>query len=205
MGQADVDHGSETRWKNRKITSRAQNKKHLSHFIRRRNAKRMDQWKAERESVGDNKTCVQTQTDEINPSTDETTQTEQLNSDAKAINILTVLTKKGASDTDKMHITNLQKNPPTLKISAKNGKTVRSPYNRMKLAYLTTTFRDGSMSLSESFDMDDPALIDRFPDYTPETDIGDRPPTPTWEISSRQRPSKKQKYLSAIPGPGRRT
>ena len=61
------------------------------------------------------------------------------------------------------------------------------------------------MSLSESFDMDDPALIDCFPDYTPETDIGDRPPTPTCEISSRQRPSKKQKYLSAIPGPGRQT
>ena len=44
---------------------------------------------------------------------------------------------------------------------------------------------------------DDPALIDRFPEYNPETDIGDRPPTPTREISSRQRPSKKKKYLSA--------
>jgi len=74
----------------------------------------------------------------------------------------------------------------------------------MKLAYLTK-FRDGSMSLSESFDPDDPALIDRFPDYTPETDIGDRPPTPTREISSRQRHSKKKKYLSAIPEQGRRT
>jgi hypothetical protein len=44
----------------------------------------VDQWKAKREAVGDNKTCVQTQTDDINPSTDETTQTEQLNSDAQS-------------------------------------------------------------------------------------------------------------------------
>jgi hypothetical protein len=57
------------------------------------------------------------------------------------------------------------------------------------------------MSLSESFDPDDPALIDRFPDYPSETDIGDIPPTPTptLEINSWQRPSKKKKYLSAIP------
>jgi hypothetical protein len=34
------------------------------------------------------------------------------------------------------------------------------------------------MSLSESFDPDDPNLIDRFPDHPPETDIGDRSPTP---------------------------
>jgi hypothetical protein len=40
----------------------------------------------------------------------------------------------------------------------------------MKLATLTV-FRDGSMSLSESFDPDDPNLIDRFPDHPPETDI----------------------------------
>jgi hypothetical protein len=38
---------------------------------KRRNAQRMEQWKAKREAVDDNKTCVQTQTDDINPSTDE--------------------------------------------------------------------------------------------------------------------------------------
>ena len=87
------------------ITSQAQNKKHLSPSTRRRNAQRMDQWKAKKEAVGDSKTCVQTQTDDINPSTDETAQKDQLNSDAQAINIPTVLTKKkGAIDTDKMHI-----------------------------------------------------------------------------------------------------
>ena len=74
----------------------------------------------------------------------------------------------------------------------------------MKLATLTK-FRDGSMSLSESFHPHDPAFIDRFPDYPPETDIGDRPPTPAREISSWQRPSKKTKYLSAIPEQDRRT
>ena len=73
----------------------------------------------------------------------------------------------------------------------------------MKLAY-QTEFSDGSTSLSEPFDLDDPALIDRSPEYNPETDIGDRPPTPTWEINSRQRPSKKKKHLSAIPEQGRR-
>jgi hypothetical protein len=54
------------------------------------------------------------------------------------------------------------------------------------------------MFLSEAFDPDDPTLIDRFPDYTQQTDIGDRPPTPTREI----RPRKKKKYLSAIPEQG---
>ena len=68
----------------------------------------------------------------------------------------------------------------------------------MKLAY-QTNFSDGSTSLSEPFDPDDLALICSFPEYNPETDIGDRPPIPTREISSRQRPSKKNKYLSAIP------
>jgi hypothetical protein len=56
----------------------------------------MDQWKAKREAVGDNTTCVQTQTAAINLSQDETTQTDQHNSDAQAINIPTVSTKKGS-------------------------------------------------------------------------------------------------------------
>ena len=87
----------------------------------------------------------------------------------------------------------------------KSYKTVRSPYDRMKLAY-QTNFSDGSTSLSEPFEPDDPALIDRFPEYSStETDIGDRPPTPTPVISSRQRPSKKKKYMSAMPEQGRRT
>jgi hypothetical protein len=68
----------------------------------------------EKGSLGDNKTCVQTQRDDFNPSTDEKMQTKQLNSDAQAISIPTVLTKKGAIDTDKMHIyywyaTNIEK------------------------------------------------------------------------------------------------
>ena len=121
--------------------------------------------------------------------------------------------KKGAIDTDKMHIywwyaTNIEKNTDTEDTSKewKSCTTERRPYNRMKLATLTE-FRDGPMSLSESFDPDDPNLIDRFPDHPPETYIGDRPPTltPTREISSWQRPSKKKKYLSAIPEQGRQT
>jgi response regulator of citrate/malate metabolism len=76
------------------ITNRVQKKMQLSPSTRRRNTQHMDQWKAKREAVGDNITCVQTQTDDLYPSTDETTQTEQLNSDAQSINIPTVLTKK---------------------------------------------------------------------------------------------------------------
>jgi hypothetical protein len=45
-------------------------------------------------SVGDNKTCVQTQTDDFNPSIDDTAQKDHLNSDGQAINIPTVLTNK---------------------------------------------------------------------------------------------------------------
>jgi hypothetical protein len=48
--------------------------------------------------------------------------------------------------------------------------TVRSPYIRGKLSY-KTEFKEGSVSFSESFDPDDPTLIDRFPDYTTETDL----------------------------------
>ena len=89
----------------------------------------MDQWKAKREVVGDNKTCVQTQTDDINPSTDETTQTEHLNSDAQAINIPTVLTKKGSDrhrqDAHILVCNQHRKNPLIPKIPAKNGKAVQ--------------------------------------------------------------------------------
>ena len=58
---------------------------------------------------------------------------------------------------------------------------------------------------TKSVDPDDPALVDRSPEYTPDKDIGDRPPTPTREICSGRRPNKKKKYLSAIPEQGRRT
>ena len=77
-------------------TSLVQEKKHLSPSTGRRNAQRMDQWKAKREAVGENTTCVQTQTAAISLSHDETTQTDQHNSDAQAINIPTVSTKNGS-------------------------------------------------------------------------------------------------------------
>jgi hypothetical protein len=112
-----------------KITSRAQNKKHLSSSTWRRKAQRMDQWKAKNKSVGDNKTCVQTQTDDINPSTDDTTQIDQLNSDAQAINIPTVLTKIKGSDRHRQDtykgMQPTSKKPLILKIPANNGKAVQ--------------------------------------------------------------------------------
>ena len=63
------------------------------------------------------------------------------------------------------------------------------------------------MFFSESFDPDDPALIDRYPDYTTETDLGDRPPTPTQQrdLNSKQKARKKKTNLSAIPDKVSRT
>jgi hypothetical protein len=58
----------------------------------------------------------------------------------------------------------------------------------------------GWLPTPNKFYPDDPALIDRFPEYTPDIDIGDRPPTPTHEICSGRRPSKKKKYLSRVDG-----
>ena len=63
----------------------------------------------------------------------------------------------------------------------------------------------GSLPRPTKFDPDDPALFDRSPEYTPDIDIGDRPPTLTHEICSGRRPSKKKIFLSAIPEQGRRT
>jgi hypothetical protein len=116
---------------------------------------------------GENTTCVQTQTADINPSTDETTQTDKHNSDAQAINTPTVLANKRERSTQ-----------------------TRCTYT-------------GSLPKQTRFDPDDPALIDRSPEYTPNIDIGDRPPT--HEICSGRRSSKKKKCLSAIPEQGRRT
>ena len=55
--------------------------------------------------------------------------------------------------------------------------------------------------LSQSFDPDDPSLIDRYPDYTAETDLGDIPPTPTQQRyeNSKRKTCKKKANLSAIP------
>jgi hypothetical protein len=68
------------------VTSQVQKKKHLSPSTRKRNAQRINQWKAKRnKAVGDSKICAQTQTDDIDFITDETTQTEQLHSDDQAL------------------------------------------------------------------------------------------------------------------------
>jgi hypothetical protein len=59
----------------------------------------------------------------------------------------------------------------------------------------------------ESFDPNDPALIDRYPDYTTETDLCDRSPTPTQQRdeNSKRKACKKKKSLSAIPDKVSRT
>ena len=69
---------------------------------------------------------------------------------------------------------------------------VRSPYIRGKLTY-KTEYEDGSVS-----DPDDPALLDRYPEYTTDTYLGDRLPTPTQqrELNSKQKASKQKTNLS---------
>ena len=85
------------------VTSQANKKKHLSPSTRKRNAKRINMWKAKRnEAVGDRKICAQTQTDNSNSITDEITQTEQLHSDEQSPpQTNNTDTNKGAIDTDK--------------------------------------------------------------------------------------------------------
>ena len=74
-------------------TSQAQNKKHLSPSTRKRNALRISQWKAKRyEAVVDTKTCVETQTDDSIPITDESTQTE-IHNDERALHNPTTSTQ----------------------------------------------------------------------------------------------------------------
>ena len=130
---------------------------------------KLDQWKAKREAVGDNTTCVQTQTADINPSTDETTQTDKHNSDPQAINTPTVLANKRERSTQ-----------------------TRCTYT-------------GSLPRPTKFDPDDPALFDHFPEYSPDKEIGDRPPTPTHEICiAGEDPAKRRnfcpQYLSKVDG-----
>jgi hypothetical protein len=74
---------------------------------------------------------------------------------------------------------------------------VRSPYIRGKLTY-KTKFKDRSVSFSESFDPDDPALIDRYPDYTTETDLDDRPAIPTQQRGRKQQAKGLQKEDKSV-------
>ena len=56
-------------------------------------------------------------------------------------------------------------------------------YMRGKICY-KTEFKD-DQCLSQSFDPENPSLIDRHPDYYADTDLGDRPPTPTQQRDER--------------------
>ena len=56
------------------------------------------------------------------------------------------------------------------------------------------------MSFSASFDPDDPTLIDRYPNYTSETDLKDHlHPHNNGEKKSMRKASDKKKIMSAIP------
>ena len=174
----------------------------------KRNALCISQWKAKRyEAVEDIKTCAETQTDDSIPITDECTQTE-IHNDKRALHNPTTSTQVRERSTQtirnfigrQLTQTKYLIDPEDDRKPWKTCTTVRSPYIRDKLSY-KTEYKDGSMSFSESFDSDDPTLIDRYPDYTTETDLGERPPTPTQrrEKNSMRKTSKKKKTMSAIP------
>ena len=151
------------------VTSQANKKKHLSPSTRKRNAKRINMWKAKRnEAVGDRKICAQTQTDDNNSITDKTTQTEQLHSDDKALHKPPTLTQIREQSTQTRSNFIGRQLTPTQYIDREESRTpwnkctaVRSPYIRGKLTY-KTEFEDRSVSFLESFDPDDPALPDRY-------------------------------------------
>ena len=144
----------------------AQKKKHLSPSTRKRNAQRINQWKAKKnEAVGDSRTCAQTQTDDSNSITDETTQTEQLHSHEQALHKPTTLTQIRERSTQTRSNFIGRQLTPTKYLDTEEHRTpwnkctaVRSPYIRGKLTY-KTEFKDGSVSFSESFDADDPARL----------------------------------------------
>ena len=142
-------------------------------------------------------------TDDSNSITDETTQTEQLHSDEQALHKPTTLTQIRERSTQTRSNFIGSQFTPTKYLNTEESRTpwnkfttVQSPYIRGKLSY-KTEFKDGSVSFSESFDPDDPALIDRYPDYTTETD---RQHTHNNGIkTASERLAKKKKYLSTIP------
>ena len=142
-----------------------------------------------------------------NSITDETTQTEQLHSDDQALHKPTTMTQRRERSTQTRTTLTGRQITPTKYLDIEDSQkpwkkctAVRSPYIRCKLTY-KTELKDGSMSFSESFDPDDPSLIDRYPDYTAETDLGDRPPTSTEprDVYSKRKASKMKRNLSAIP------
>lgn len=49
----------------------------------------------------------------------------------------------------------------------------------LRLMYYKTKYRDGTESYSETFDPEDPLLVDRYPSYDTDTYLGDWPPKPT--------------------------
>ena len=55
-------------------------------------------------------------------------------------------------------------------------------------------FRDGTESYTEAFDPDDPTLIDCYPTYDTDTNLGVRPPTPTQQrrVRFKRKTSRKQ-------------
>ena len=119
-------------------------KKKISPSTRKRNAQRINQWKAKRnEAVGDSKTCAQTQTDDSNSITDETTQTEQLHSDEQALHKPTTLTQIRERSTQTRSNFIDRQLTPTKHLNTEESRTpwnkctaVRSPYNRGKLTYI---------------------------------------------------------------------
>jgi hypothetical protein len=121
------------------------------------------------EAVGDTKVNAQAQTGNSNSLIDETTQTDQQHSHDQVLHKPPTVTQRRERSTQiTTTITGRQLTPTKYLNTEESQKpwrkctSVRSSYMRGKICY-KTEFKDGSVSFSESFDPDDPSLIDRHP------------------------------------------
>jgi hypothetical protein len=115
------------------VASQAQDKKYISPSSRKRNAQRINQWKAKRdEAVGDNKLYTQAQTDNSNSRIDETTQTDQQHSHDQVLHKPTTLTITGRQLTRTKYL-----DTEEFQKSCRKCTSVRSPYMKGKICYKT--------------------------------------------------------------------
>jgi hypothetical protein len=158
----------------------------------KRNAQRINQWKAKRnEAVGDTKVNAQAQTENSNSQIGETTQTDQQHSHDQVLHKPSTITQRRERSTQTTTTITGKQLIPTKYLNTEESQkpwrkctSVRSPYMRGKICY-KAEFEDGSVSFSEAFDPDDPSLIDRHTEYNTDTHLGDRPPTPTQQREER--------------------
>jgi hypothetical protein len=190
---------------NGEVTSQTPKKKHPSASTRKRNAQRLNQWKAKRnQAVVNIKVHAEVQTDNLNTQIDDTTQTDQQSSQDLDHNTPPrVLQKRERPTQSRNHI----KGRPLTPTKYRNEEQSQKPWKRctsVRSLYMPdlichkTEFIDRTMFYSEAFDPDDTTLMDRYPRYDIDKLLGDRPPTPIQqrEVRYNVRASRKTEHAS---------